>query len=183
VKLSTSSTTSKGKVATRAAEDVKVWASASTTVTASWETYAAYGDEEESAEDMIAGYGVDIDPDDLAHGPRIIDRTASVPFVGPLHGQTVSLIDYLLEVMRYQEGDGRHRSMEDVIFSLSPSHFEASVSIHLGYGKHDKETFVVHDDDLEVPFEYGIRTDISVDGTFLAAIAARTTDPLGEATD
>lgn len=177
------STTAKGKVATRAAEDVKIWTSAITTVKASWETYAAYGDEEESADELIAALGVDIDPEDLAHGPRIIDRSISLPFVGSLHGKTVSLIDYLLEVMRYLEGDGRHRSLEDVVFSLSPSHLTASVSIHLGYGKHDKEAFFVEDDDLEAPFDHAIRTDISVDGNFLAAIAIRTADPLAETAD
>ena len=158
----------KGTKATRVHEDVATWAAAFSELRVTYrKTFV----------DEFAALGHEPTEEDLSATDYDMDRSDNLPFLRGLHGETVSLFDYLLHVM---SGIDRMHELEDMTLSLSPSHFEASVNIHLGFGRYDTETFLV-DNPLNLSHDSRIRTDISVDGTFLAAIAVRTTDPLGEA--
>jgi hypothetical protein len=161
--------TTKATAATRAAEDVALWVSAES------ELRVVYN---KTSADELAGWGYDAKTRRRLLTEKV-DRSLRLPFLKGLHGQTVTLVDYLLMVTSHM--DSNYVSGDDVTLTLSPSHFEAIVKIYLSIGENDQETFFVkHFPLAPVVDPDRIRTDISVYGTFLAAIAARTDDPFAE---
>lgn len=168
------STTAKGKVATRAAEDVALWAKAESEIRVTWEDHS----EAEQAACLLPGR-----PEEEFE-PKIVDRSLRLPFLAGMHEKKIMLIDYLLMLMSKPP---HPYFFDEVTFTLSPSHLEATVAIRMGYyDDPDKETFYVFDSPAgyDAPADGGgIRTDISVPGEFLAAIVARTADPLAETAD
>jgi hypothetical protein len=159
----------KATAATRAAEDVALWVSAESELSVVYNKTSA---------EELAGYDAMARRHDAKARRRLltekVDRSLRLPFLKGLHGQTVALVDYLLMVTSHME-DGN-----DITLTLSPSHFEAIVKIRLRFGQYDQQNFFVKHSLAPVVDPDRIRTDISVYGTFLAAIAARTDDPFAE---
>jgi hypothetical protein len=152
-------TTTRSAAATRAADDVAIWASAESELSIIYNRMAP---------DELAGLEYDAKTRRRLLKEKV-DRSKALPFLKGMHGRTVTLVDYLLMATSHGLGEGD-------TFTLSPSHFEATIKIDLGFGEFDEETFWVPG--RPIPDPYGkIRTDISVFGTFFSAIAARTEDP------
>jgi hypothetical protein len=156
--------------ATKVADEVGQWVTASTTLRVKYIQTSAEDDGE------LEPFGTSRRKRKLQKTK--VDRSNLLPFLKDHHDQTVTLIDYLLMVTSYL--NGQHVvSGNDITLTLSPTHREAKIKIHLGFGRYEQETFWTNGGpDLD---ELAIRTDISVTGEFLAAIAARTADPLAEA--
>lgn len=108
------------------------------------------------------------------------DHISEFPFREGLEGKFVTLIDYLLAVMHYRQDSEGVDDFDDIVFKISPSHYEATVTVR------SKESFASHTETFiprEAPASVFdrpplIKSMVSVEALALAEISARTVDPL-----
>lgn len=153
--------------ATRASEGVAMWTAARTKLDVCGQIV--------SEEDLDSLY-----VRDEAERKQVLDlkydRAQRLSFLHGKHGRTVTLVDYLLMVMHHFK---MQACWDDLVLTLSPSHFMAAIKIDIGNREWDVEYFRVPKRPRISP-DKGFRVDVSIPDQFLSVITDYTADPLDE---